>query len=260
MAINFDALKKKLDSFQGRNSTRDLMWRPTEGEESVVRLIAYPNNDGLPFAERWFYYNIGRGGILAPSQFGKPDPINELHQKLRNSNDDAQRELASKLRAKVRYYAPVVVRGEEEKGVRLWAFSKTVYQSLANFMLGEFGDITDIDAGHDVAVSSSKPPGRQWATTSVMPRIAKTPLTTNATHAKQWLNALPNLDEIYQLQSYEEIASIVNNWLNTPEDSSNDGSYRGSTNTTSTANDETAPEMDSFSKKFNDLSDAFKGL
>ena len=61
MAINFDALKKKLDSFQGRNSTRDLMWRPAEVEESVIRLIAYPNNDGLPFAERWFYYNIGRG-------------------------------------------------------------------------------------------------------------------------------------------------------------------------------------------------------
>ena len=34
MAINFDALRKKLGQLSGNNSRRNTMWRPQEGEES----------------------------------------------------------------------------------------------------------------------------------------------------------------------------------------------------------------------------------
>ena len=59
MAIDLDAIRRRLNQLSGTNSRRDTMWRPTEGEEATVRLLSFQDNDGQPFKERWFYYNIG---------------------------------------------------------------------------------------------------------------------------------------------------------------------------------------------------------
>ena len=131
MAIDLAAIRKKLNQLSGQNNKKNVMWRPEEGTESTIRLIAYPNNDGQPFKELMFYYNIGNNpGLLSPYQFGKADPIQELITKLRDEGSKESYELAKKLYPKMRCYAPVIVRGEEEKGVRLWAFGKQVYQTL----------------------------------------------------------------------------------------------------------------------------------
>ena len=54
---------------------------------------------------------------------------------------------------KLRVFAPVVVRGEEDKGVRFWEFGKMVYQELLGVMSDEdYGDITDISKGRDINV------------------------------------------------------------------------------------------------------------
>ena len=67
MAINFDAIRKKLDNLSGNNKKSSASWKPKEGEEYTVRLLSFPNNDGQPFKELWFYYNIGNNpGLLAP--------------------------------------------------------------------------------------------------------------------------------------------------------------------------------------------------
>ena len=144
MAIDMDAIRRKLGQLSGANSKRNIMWRPEEGEETTVRLIAYPDNDGQPFKELMFYYNIGNNpGLLAPYQFGNPDPIQELISKLRDDGSKESYELAKKLYPKMRCFAPVIVRGEEDKGVRLWAFGKQIYQSLLNYMLDEdYGDLS----------------------------------------------------------------------------------------------------------------------
>ena len=138
MAIDFDAIRRKLGQLSGQNRRSNVMWRPKEGEEYTIRLLAFSDNDGQPFKERYFYYNIGNNpGLLAPYQFGNPDPIQELITKLRDDGSKESYELAKKLYPKMRTYAPVIVRGEEDRGVRLWAFGKTVYQSILNLMLDE---------------------------------------------------------------------------------------------------------------------------
>ena len=131
MAINMDAIRKKLGQLSGQNSKKNTMWRPEEGSETTVRLLAYPNNDGQPFKELMFYYNIGNNpGLLAPYQFTKPDPIQELINKLRDEGTKESYEMAKKLYPKMRVYAACIVRGEESEGVKLWGFGKTVYQKL----------------------------------------------------------------------------------------------------------------------------------
>ncbi len=261
MAIDLDAIRNKLNQLSGQNNKRNTNWRPQEGEEHNVRVLSFPDNDGQPFKERWFYYNIGNNpGLLAPYQFGKPDPIQELITKLRDDGSKESYELAKKLYPKMRCYAPVVVRGEEDKGVRIWAFGKTVYQSLLNIMLDEdYGDITDPKEGRDVKVVCTKPPGRMWATTEVRPRGKQSPLTENATTAKQWLDSIPNLDDMFTLKSYEELEKIVNDWLNgdsTDDDSSDNYTSRGGSSTNSVD----TPKESSGTAKYRSLDEAFADL
>jgi hypothetical protein len=216
MAIDFDAIRKKLNKLSGNNSKRDILWRPEEGAESTVRLLSFPNNDGQPFKELWFYYNVGNNpGLLSPYQFGRPDPIQELINKLREDDNKESYELAKKLYPKMRAYAAVIVRGEEEKGVRLWSFGKQVYQALLNIMLDEdYGDITDPKTGRDVKVTCAKPPGKLYANTDVMPRGKASLLSDNSEKAKQWLSNVPDPGDLYTEKSYEELEKIVNDWLN----------------------------------------------
>jgi len=260
VAIDFDAIRKKLGQLSGNNSKRRVMWRPQEGETTTVRLLAFANNGGNPFKERWFYYNIGTNpGLLAPYQFGKPDPINELIQKLKDEGTKESYELAKKLYPKMRCYAAVVVRGEEDQGVRLWAFGKTVYQNLLNIMLDpDYGDITNIDDGHDIKITVSKQPGNKWSTTDVMPRPKNTPLG-NKKNVQEWTSNIPELDDIYQMKSYEQLENIINAWLqgddtSVPEEANTE--YRKSTSSkTSTVE----PNEDS-KASFDKIDDAFADL
>ena len=260
MAIDFDAIRQKLNQLSGTNSKRRTMWRPQEGEEATVRLLSFSDNDGQPFKERWFYYNIGNNpGLLAPHQFGKPDPVQELINKLRDDGSKESYELAKKLYPKMRCYAPVVVRGEEDKGIRLWSFGKTVYQSLLNIMLDEdYGDITDTTEGRDIKVICTKAPGRQWAMTEVRPRGKQSPLNSDAATAKEWLTAVPDLDEIYTLKSYDELEKIVNDWLNGDDSDTSIGTERGSD--TATPAVDTSDANNASSKKYQSLDDAFADL
>jgi len=262
MAIDFDAIRNKLNQLSGNNSRRNVMWRPQEGEEATVRILAFPDNDGQPFKERWFYYNIGNNpGLLAPYQFGKVDPIQDLINKLRDEGTKESYELAKKLYPKMRCYAPVIVRGEEDRGVRLWGFGKTVYQSLLNIMLDEdYGDITDPLDGRDVKVICTKPPGRQWATTEVRPRGKQSSLHEDALAAKKWLSSIPNLDDLYSCKSAEELEKILNDWLNDDEELISSGTSRGpstkNSSPASAAGNSAAPA----DSKYKSLDDAFADL
>ncbi|MAF26225.1 hypothetical protein CL634_11740 [bacterium] len=263
MAIDLDAIRKKLNQLSGNSSRRNAFWRPQEGEEHVVRIVPIKDNDGQPFVERWFYYNIGDNpGLLSPHQFGKPDPIQELINKLRDDGSKESYELAKKLYPKMRAFAPVVVRGEEDRGVRLWSFGKTVYQSLLNIMLDEdYGDITDPKDGRDIKVICTKPPGRMWANTEVRPRGKSTKLCATAKTAKEWMDDVPNLDDLYTLKSYEELENIINAWLNGDEEDSEVGTGRGfSSSTAAPAPAATAAVSEEKSPKYKSLDDAFADL
>tara|TARA_Y100000310_G_scaffold343658_1_gene452314 strand:+ start:3585 stop:4373 length:789 start_codon:yes stop_codon:yes gene_type:complete len=214
MSINLDAIKSKLSQLTGNSQPRSqTFWKPDIGDH-VVRLLPFVDNDGQPFKERWFYYDIVDGpGILAPVKMGKPDPVSEFAQKLYKDGSSSSKELAKKLRPKMRAYAPVVVRGQEEKGVRLWAFGTMVYTGLLRLFVDEdYGDITDPKAGFDVKVSVSQVPGRKWPQTDVTARPRPSALSENASESTKWLDSIPELNDIYVLKSYDEIKSVLDNW------------------------------------------------
>ena len=258
MAFDREALQRKLNALSGNTKKRSNNWRPSpDGEEHVVRLLSFPDNDGQPFKELWFYYNIGNNpGLLTPHQFGDSDPIQELITNLREDGSKESYELAKKLYPKMRVYAPVIVRGEEEKGVQVWGFGKMVYQSLLNIMLDEdYGDITDPSEGRDVKVVCSKLPGRKWATTEVRPRGKQSQLSTNSETAQEWLSNVPDPTTMYECKSYDELSKIVNDWLGNVDgnDDSETGTSRGGNSTSSDSGGDSKSGYKSLDDAFADL-------
>ena len=255
MGIDFEAIKRKLERLSGNTRNRSVMWKPTEGEETTVRLLSFPDNDGQPFKELQFYYNIpGQRGLLAPSQYGKRDPIQELITKLRDEATKESYEMAKKLYPKMRIYAAVIVRGQEDKGVQIWGFGKIVYQKLLGMMLDEdYGDITDPMTGRDIKVVCTKNPGQQWATTEVLPRGKSTPLSKDSSQTKQWMTNIPDVNDIFSCKSYDELSKIINDWL-----SDDDGDSEGSDWVTNTPQKSTVSMTEK--RSYSNLDDAFADL
>jgi len=256
MAFDIEAIKRKMAELNGvKKSTSSIqMWKPEprkpEEEPYVIRCLPWKvlNDDGQPIAERWFYY-LGNGpGILAPYQFKKPDPVNDLIKSLYNSGKPDDRQLAYKLRAKLRGYLPIIVRGQEAKGVQVWSFSKTIYQKLLAYNLDEeVGDILDPEEGFDIKVSVTKQAGKTFNDTVPEAARRSSKLSKDPEQAKAWLAAIPNLDDMYKLKTEEEIRGILDRWLNSASavENDSDGTSKGE----STASD----ELDELDKLVNDV-------
>jgi hypothetical protein len=231
MAVDLEAIRRRMAELSGIKKTSTVqMWKPGVGEFKV-RCLPWKNAaEGQPFIERWFYYIGNNAGILAPKQFGKPDPIDDLIRKLYSSGKPDDRTLAKQLQPKMRAYAPVIVRGQEDKGPMVWSFGKIVYQRLLSFFIDEdYGDILDPNEGFDLKVTFSQPPGKQFQDTAVDCKGKPTKIHDDPITVKKWLDNIPNIDDMYRLKTKEEIETILNAWLNgdTIPDTNDEGTVKG---------------------------------
>lgn len=218
MSVDLEAIRRKVQELNGqrRNSSVQL-WKPEAGTYRIRGLPWKNLTDGTPFIERQFYYIGDERAFLAPEQFGQPDPIAELRKKMFSSKDPDDREVAKKLFAKMKAYMAIVVRGQEDKGVLVWAFNKFIYQRLLGFFTDEDGgDFLDPLSGFDLKVtltkSGKKFGGREMYDT-VVDMGRPSPLSDNPDTAQAWLNGVPSLDDMYKPKTTAEIEQVLNNWL-----------------------------------------------
>ena len=117
----------------------------------------------------------------------------------------------------MRTYAPVVVRGEENQGVKFWGFGKTVYQELLSIIADpDYGDITDAVSGRDVAVEfkTAEETGKSFPSTSIRVKPNQTAITEDASLLETINSSQKNITEIYQERSYDELTEALNEYLN----------------------------------------------
>lgn len=97
----------------------------------------------------------------------------------------------------------------------VWSFGKIVYQRMLSFFLDEeVGDILSPTEGFDLKVTLAQTPGKQFMDTMVDPARRPSKLHEDEKQAESWLNAIPNIDDMYRLKSTQEIETVLNNWLN----------------------------------------------
>ena len=228
--MDLNVIKKRLESLnkQSTNSGgggKNLFWKPSVGKQ-LIRVVPSKYNKSNPFTEMKFYYGIGSKRVMAsPANWGDKDPIVEFAKQLRNSNDKENWRLAKKLDAKVRTFLPIVVRGEESEGVKLWQFGKEVYQEFLNMAADdEIGDFTDIVEGRDIKLTTVGPEvtGTPYNKTSIGPSLKTTPLAEGEDLINSLLDNQADPMKVFKPLTYDEMKEALQEWLS-PE-GENEGS------------------------------------
>ena len=220
-----NALNKQSNNSSGNGNGKNLFWKPSVGKQ-VIRVVPSKYNKSNPFTEMMFYYGIGSKRVMAsPQNWGEKDPIMEFAKQLRGTNDKDNWRLAKKLDAKVRIFAPIIVRGEEGEGVKLWQFGKEVYQSFLNMAADEeIGDFTDIVGGRDIKLTTVGPEvtGTPYNKTTIGPSMKTTELADDEGTVQSLLDNQADPMKVFKPLSYDEMKQSLQEWLS-PEDSESEG-------------------------------------
>jgi hypothetical protein len=258
--MDLNAIKAKLDALNSNGQDREktdytkIFWKPELGKQTV-RLVPSAFDPTMPFKELKFHYGVGDRPMVALSNFGKQDPIEEFVNELKKTSDKDNWSLAGKLNPKTRIFAPVIIRGEEDKGVRLWGFGITIYKALLALIADEdIGDITDVINGWDLVVEQVQ--GNPYPQTSVRIKPKQTELSDNTTQVESWLKEQPDPMEVHKPMQYDFVKKQLQKYLDptatTEEDLPAAGAEVASPKTDFTLETATAGNQDTVSK-FDDL-------
>jgi hypothetical protein len=225
--MNLDLIQNKLNALSApkgggmKNNEKALsFWKPTVGK-ALVRFVPSKYNPENPFTELYFHYGIGKRTIISPTNFGEKDPIIEFSKELRKTKEPENWKLAKKLEPKMRVFAPVIIRGEEDKGVRLWEFGKEIYQALLSLAADEdVGDFTDIMEGRDMKVETVGPDttGTAYNKSTILPAMKTTQLSKDNDEVEKWLETQPDPASFSKRYTFEEIKQFLVEFLNPEEE------------------------------------------
>lgn len=213
--MNLDAIKKKLDelnnSEQGNVNNSDKLWTVPFGK-SQIRIVPSMYNPDNPFTELKFHNKLAKYPILALSNFGEQDPVEDLIEKLRETSDKENWSLSGKLTPRPRYFVPVIVRGEEDKGVRIWSIGVTTYKALLTLAADEeIGDYTDITNGTDMVVEKVKKD--PFPEITIRAKRTSSPLSENKEELEKWLKDQPDPTELFRKPDYNYIKRKLKEYL-----------------------------------------------
>jgi hypothetical protein len=228
--MDLNEMKNRLSAMQSKQSgkgsgeKKSVFWKPSVGKQ-IIRVVPNKYNKKNPFTEMYFHYGIGKNTMVSPVNWGEKDPIVEFTKQLRTTSDKENWRLAKKLDPKMRIFVPIIVRGEENEGVKLWQFGKELYMDFLNLADNEdVGDFTDVMNGRDITLTTVGPEvtGTNYNKTTIMPKVKETPLADDKATMNSLLENQPNPMEVFKRYSYDEMKQALQEWL-TPEDEYSEG-------------------------------------
>ena len=263
--MDLNQIKQKLESLQTQSNAnkgtgKSIFWKPSVGKQQV-RVVPNKYNKSFPFTEMQFYYGIGQRVMASPMNWGEKDPIQEFTKQLRDSGDKENWYLAKKLDAKTRIFAPIIVRGEEEEGVKLWQFGKEVYQAFLNLAADdEIGDYTDVSGGRDIKLTTVGPEvtGTPYNKTTISPSMKQSPISDNTNIVERALDTQPNPIEVFKRLTFDEVKANLEAFLK-PEGGEEDDiisepavAFDGESSNYSLEGKDTTTKADKFDALFDD--------
>lgn len=230
-------VKPKSNSKYDKNAPKLQFWKPAMGL-NVVRFLPYDDGNGQPFQEINYYNSkkLSDRRIVAPAQFGLPDPIAELLESLRPER--AKKEvwnIMKELQMKPTYYVPVLVRNQEDKGVQIWEMNPTIVKNIVSILVHpDWADenLFDAEKGYDftVEVSDSGKTFNEYAVKAyvIAPRRKPEPLLKKKEERDALIATIPNLLEHNKqfVKNEDSLKDLIQNFLSiidSPGPSSEEG-------------------------------------
>ena len=223
--MDLNLVKQKLAAAQNKGQQREkidytkIFWKPKPGKYQV-RILPSKFDKSWPIREVQFHYGFAKGPILSLTNWEEADPIVDFAKQLRKSSDKEDWQLANKISPKSRFFAAVVVRGEEHLGARLWEFGKLTNDQLLGIAADDdYGDFTDITDGRDFTIEATEDiiAGRKGIKCNLRVKPKTTPISEDAALVEKLLNEQPDILGINRKYTYDALKDILTKWLN-PED------------------------------------------
>jgi hypothetical protein len=225
--MDLNLAKQKLAAAQNKGSQQrekidytKIFFKPKPGKYQV-RILPNKYDKAWPIREVQFHYGFSKGPILALSNWGEADPIADFAKGLRKSSDKEDWQLAKKIEPKSRYFAAVIVRGEEHLGTRLWEFGKLTNDQLVGIAADEdYGDFTDITDGRDFTIEATEDiiAGRKGIKCNIRVKPKTTPISEDGALVEKLLNEQPDILGINRRYTYDQLKDVLTKWLNPEEE------------------------------------------
>lgn len=261
MSLDFDLIRKRLNALKTQTTKSALTWKPPSGK-TVVRIVPYKHNPSNPFIELYFHYNLGKKTFLSLKSFGEDDPIVQFCDKLKRTRDKEDWRLARTLEPKMRTFAPIVVRGKEQEGVKFWGFGKTVYEKLLKTIQEpDWGDITDPMTGRDIVVEfkTKEEAGKDFPQTDIVVKPSQIPITKDDELMDRILNEQKEITEVFAKPTYEELLEALDKFSH-PEKEGENPEGSAEDNGEESEAPEVTPPATSPAKNTKDVTKAFEEL
>jgi hypothetical protein len=238
-ALNMDKIRERFGALQNQgnrsgnnNGPSQTLWRPQaeKGEKTSYTIRFVPTADGDPFKDLHFHYGVNNKSILCPkNNYGEKCAICEFASGLwfkgKDNDDEAMKKQAKELFVKQRFFAPVILRGDEafyeeggqqvEFGVRWYGFGRQTYQALLELVMNpDYGDITHVEDGVDFDLIYDRSTGKSFPETKLIPKRKSSPLYDNSKKIVEVLKTIPDIGELYKRMSPEEVESELQQFLN----------------------------------------------
>lgn len=224
--MNLEQIQAKLAALKDQQTNQkstttdntNLIWKPEPGKQTI-RLLPNAFNPDYPFVELSFYYIFGKT-LLAPSTFGRPDPVVEYCNalidpsvKLPVDQWKALNDVKKKLLPKQRTYVPVLVRGKENEGVKFWGFGQRVYSQLLELANDpEYGSIEDLQKGTDLTIEFTPNDDPMQSKTSILPKRSVS-VASDDPAVLEKIKGMPDISKQFKEPTYDELKETLKNYL-----------------------------------------------
>jgi hypothetical protein len=251
-------VRGEMEEAKERSKRRSSTWKPEVNKPYQLRVLPYIHSKSgsqNPFIEAHFHWNIDENlaYLVCPktsdaANGGLSDecPICDLVKKLYSTKQPEDAALAKRIRHSLRWYAPIIVRGEEEKGVQFYGFSGKTYETFLSLIAdSDYENIFDPLAGRDITLEYKKDEGSKkendFGVITIHPRgkeSAIIPVPANASEDEKTeifttildiINSVPNFfEDVFRPKSTEELREIIANLVDSMDDEDGYSSSSGS--------------------------------
>jgi len=267
MGVDRSKIKDKLNNLRnsgGSNTSK--LWKPDEGRQTV-RIVPYRWQKDYPFLELRFHYELPGPNYLSPISFdeesgigneelvNRRDPIAEFAEEVRRNRGQEGYEMWKTLYPKQRTFAPVVVRGEEDQGVRFWGFGKTIFEHLLEkFADPDWGDLSDPQEGRDIKLKyiPRAQSDTNFPKTKINVSPKKTPLAESEEELKRYYDSQVQITDVFDVPTENELEDALEDYIE-GEESDDEEEQEPATGSNDAEIEDEVTETDDFEEEFDEM-------
>lgn len=219
--MSFQKLTELRDELKSNNKGNVAYFET--GETTMIRLLPVKDKD-IPFHSAFVHYKSNQvvpKTVFSPKSWGKTDALKTFmeNELAKGQKPTDEFKFLINLKPTPLVIAPIIIRGKEEEGVKLWTLNESQYEKFVDKLKASFHpqqppNIWDTEEGFDIIIDVKK--GEKYRSYEYSIARQSTPLQQDDITDEQvseWLNDQPSWEEAYKKATNEELKDYLQNHL-----------------------------------------------